>query len=62
MKIYIICCVAAQILYWEKFCSWDMGQNALSQSHCRIFKSIISPEQIDETASFFDMLIQIHKN
>ena len=30
-----------------------MGQNALSQSNCRIFKSNISPEQIDETVSFF---------
>ena len=53
MKIYIICCVPAQILYWEKSCSWDIGQNHLSQSDCRIFESTISPEQIDETASFF---------
>ena len=30
MKIYIICCV-------QNFCSWDMGQNILSQSDCRIF-------------------------
>ena len=37
---------------WEKYFSWDIGQNALSQSDCRIFKSSISPEQIDETASF----------
>ena len=37
---------------WEKSCSWDIGQNALSQPDCRIFKSSISPEQIDETASF----------
>ena len=22
---------------WENFCSWDIGQNALSQSYCRIF-------------------------
>ena len=37
---------------WEKSCSWDIGENALSQSGCRIFKSFISSEQIDETASF----------
>ena len=29
-----------------------IGQNALSQSDCRIFKSPFSPEQVDETASF----------
>ena len=30
-----------------------MGQNALSQSDCRIFKSTFLPEEIDETALFF---------
>ena len=49
MKIYIICCVPVQIPYLGKL----LFQNALSQSDCRIFKSTISPEQIDETASFF---------
>ena len=29
-----------------------MGQNALGQSDCRIFKLIISPEQNDEKAWF----------
>ena len=53
MKIYIISCVPAQILYCEKSCSWDIGQNIFSQSDCRIYKSTISPEQIGETASFF---------
>ena len=38
---------------WEKSCSWVIGKNVLSQSDCRIFKSTISPEQVDETASFF---------
>ena len=50
MKIFI-CCVPAQIL-WEKSCSWDRGQIPLSQSDCRIPKLTISPEQIDEAASF----------
>ena len=53
MKIYISCCVLAQILYWERSCSWDKGQNALSHSDWRIFKSTISAEQVDEIASFF---------
>ena len=62
MKIYIICCILTQVLYCGKSFFWDMGQNALSQSDCRIFKSNISPKQIDEMALFFCMLIQIHKN
>ena len=37
MKIYIICCVPAQTHILEKFCAWDMDQNVLSQSDCRIF-------------------------
>ena len=36
---------------WEK-CSWDIFQNSLRHLHCRIFKSSIPPEQIDEAASF----------
>ena len=39
-----------------------MGQNALSQSDCKIFKPTIFSQQIDEIASFFCMLIQIHEN
>ena len=37
----------------EKSGSWDMGQNALSQSDYRIFKSTISLEQNVEKAWFF---------
>ena len=40
----------------------NIGENALSQPDCRIFESTISPEQIDETGSFFRMIIQTHKN
>ena len=43
---------------WGKSCSWDIGQNNLSQSDSRIFKLTITLEQIDETASFFCRLIQ----
>ena len=38
---------------WEKSGSWDMSQNVLSQSDCRIFKSIISLKQNGERALFF---------
>ena len=37
----------------EKFGSWDMGQNALNQSDCSIFKLTTSLEQNDEKAWFF---------
>ena len=37
---------------WEKFGSWDMGQNALDQSDCSISKLTISLEQDDEKAWF----------
>ena len=46
MKIFIICCVP------EKSYSLDIDQNALSQSESGIFKSTLSPDQIDEIASF----------
>ena len=38
-KVYSICCIKSHI--WEKSVSWDMGQNDLSQSNCRNFKSTI---------------------
>ena len=38
---------------WWKSDYWDMGQNALGQSDCRIFKSTISLEKMDETARCF---------
>ena len=37
---------------FEKSCILDIGENALSQSDCRIFKTIIFPEEINETAAF----------
>ena len=40
-------------IFCEESCSWDRGQNTLSQSDCKIFKSSISPKQVNETASFF---------
>ena len=35
---------------WEISGSSDMGQNALGQSGCRLFKSTMSVEQNDEKA------------
>ena len=48
----IICYILHNSHAWEKSFFWDMGQNAASQSDCKIFKSNISPEQIDELAKF----------
>ena len=38
---------------WEKSSSWDLSQNAVSQSDYRILKSTISLEQNDEKAWLF---------
>ena len=51
-KVHIICCIFALILYLRKSFSCDMGQNALGQSDCMIFKLTISPEQKDKKAWF----------
>ena len=56
MKIYIFCCAPAQIPYLGKFCSWDMGQNVLSQSDCR------NQSTNHWNSLIFCMLIQIHMN
>ena len=53
MKVYFICCILAQIPCLGYSGSWDMGQNALGQSDCRILKSTRSLEQSDEKAWFF---------
>ena len=52
MKIFIVCCVPAQFIY--------LGKNLFvryrpkcCQSDCEIFKSTISPEQMNKTVSFF---------
>ena len=37
----------------ENFGPWDMGQNALGKWDCRISKSTISFEQMDEIGRFF---------
>ena len=51
MKVYINCCMLRQTHTWKNFASWDMNQNVLDQSDCRIFKSTISLEQNDEKAA-----------
>ena len=47
MKVYIIWHILTQIPYLGKSGSWDMAQNAVDQSDCRIFKSNISLEDND---------------
>ena len=47
----IIYCVSEQRLRKKPY-PWDIGQNALSQSDRKIFKSTCSPDQIDEILSF----------
>ena len=50
MKICLISSVLAQILSLGKVLFGDIVQNGLSQSDFRIFKSTISPKQINEKA------------
>ena len=38
---------------WEKSSSWDMGQNVLTLSDCKIFKSTVFLEKNAETLWFF---------
>ena len=55
---HTVFCIAAQITHSKKKkkkkknSSWDMDENALGQSDCRVFKSNISLEE-NETAWFF---------
>ena len=62
MKICIICCVPAQILYLAKFCSWNMCENVLSQSDSRIFLINCISRTNHWNNLIFCMLIQIHMN
>ena len=61
MKICLISSVLAQILYLGKVLFGDIVQNGLSQSDFRIFKSTISPKQINEKAWFFACWYKLQK-
>ena len=37
MKTYYFLCFLLKSHIWENLCSWDMDQDVLSQSDCRIF-------------------------
>ena len=50
IKVYINCCMLGKIS--ENFDSWDMCQNVLGQSDCRIFKSTTSLGQNHEVWFF----------
>ena len=41
MKIYSVFYIPTQIPYLEKSGSWNIGQNALGQSDCRIFNPLM---------------------
>ena len=54
MKVYILFSIPLPRSHiWKKSGFWDMGQNALGQSNCRIFKSALSLEQNMKWADFF---------
>ena len=41
MKIYSVFYTPTQMPYLEKYGSWNIGQNALGQSGCRIFNPLM---------------------
>ena len=53
MKVFIICYIHILIPCLEKDFSWDMGQNGLMQSDCRIFESTVSLVQNNELVWLF---------
>ena len=53
MKIHIICCVPAQILSLGKIFFLSYRSECSQPIRLQCFKSPISPEQSDETATFF---------
>ena len=58
----LYCLLYSYLLYiWEQSGSWDMYQNTLEQSDCKIFKSTISLEQNIEKVWLFACWYQIMK-
>ena len=53
MKVILFAVFLDKSDIWGKSGSWDMSQNGLGQSDCRIFKSTRSLEQSNEKAWFF---------
>ena len=58
LKIFTISCVMHKFFFWERSCSWDIGQNALSQSNCRIFNKVFLQSKLMKQPHFK----QVHKN
>lgn len=54
--------VPAQIAYFGKSVSLDIGQKTLRQPDCSIFKSTISLESTDEIAWFFASLYKLYES
>ena len=53
VKVYIICCVSAKILYLEKPCFWYEGQMLSAKQIAWFLNQLFLEKQIDEAASFF---------
>ena len=53
MKIYIIWCVPAQVLCWEKSYFWDVGQIAPTQWDCKIFSQVFLRKKLMKQPHFF---------
>ena len=61
MKMYIVCCVPAQILYWEKSCSLDIKPECCHPIRLQDFE-IDYFSRAKQSSLMFCFVIQIHKN
>ena len=61
-NLYYLLCSHTGSIFGQILVPELTGQNSLRQSDCRIFKSTISSEQIDKTASFFACWYKFTKN
>ena len=61
-SLYYLLYSCTNPIFWKNLLPEDMGQNVLDQSDCRVFKSTISLEHIDEKAWLFCIFMQIHGN
>ena len=53
IKFLLIAVFLHKSHFWAKDLDPEIEAKKISANDCRIFKSTISPEQVDETASFF---------
>ena len=59
--LYYLLCSCTNTIFGKSLVPEGIGQNALSQSDCWIFKTTISPDQSDERVSIFSYWYKFKK-